>query len=110
MHSIVLLNRSSGDTLTRENFYKMKAKMAERRMMTSRSPIDQQSFLDSIKSMTTADNSRQDSSNRDISTLVKMLRVRARDIHSGQVSTLVFRQTKISRKKKVNGSRKPCHV
>ena len=78
--------------MTRENFYKMKAKMAERRMMTSRSPIDQQSFLDSIKSMTmTTDNSRQDSSNRDISTLVKMLRVRARDIHSGQVSTLVFR-------------------
>ena len=30
--------RSSGDTLTRENFYKTKARLAEKRMLTRKSP------------------------------------------------------------------------
>ena len=36
---ITLLScRSSGDTLTRENFYKTKARLAEKRMLTRKSP------------------------------------------------------------------------
>ena len=38
---IEFIHRSSGDTLTRENFYKLKAKIAEARLLTmQRSPSD----------------------------------------------------------------------
>ena len=40
MAAFFLSVRSSGDTLTRENFYKTKARLAEKRMLTRKSPSD----------------------------------------------------------------------
>ena len=108
--NLVCTFRSSGDTLTRENFYKLKAKLAEARALTmQRRPSDQdgsdqegsgsktdRSSKDSLAPPGSENQGEEDSKiSRPLSTanqngVIKALRSRIQPIRAGELLSIMF--------------------
>ena len=115
--------RSSGDTLTRENFYKLKNKLAEARLLTmqrrnsdsthlfeddskskSNQSVDQNSLNDSadndnafesVSRPLSTTSSRQKSATNGI---IRAIRSRIQAIRSGELLSILFIRTRIPRR------------
>ena len=107
--------RSSGDTLTRENFYKLKNKLAEARLLTmQRRPSDPNGLADSRGSSVSSEGdsnaepeNQANTLSRPISTasnnksrhgIVRALRSRVQALRSGELLSILFIRTKMPRK------------
>ena len=107
--NLVCTFRSSGDTLTRENFYKLKAKLAEARALTmQRRPSDQvtdeegsgsktdRSSKDSLAPPGSENQGDEDSKiSRPLATanqngIIKALRSRIQPIRAGELLSIMF--------------------